>query len=177
MPGSLNNALLFLITTLFNIYLFVLCARFILAWSRADYFNPITRTIIQMTQPIIAPLRYIIPNYGRMETSTLFFIVVLEIIKIYLLSWIIIGSVPFIAVFFTALENTLKLFLSTFFYAIIAFVIMSWVSPGPSPLRQVLSQLSTPVLRPCQRLIPPMGGLDLSPFFAVVILQFLMILL
>lgn len=177
MPGSLNNALLFLINTLFDLYLFILCARFILAWSRADYFNPITRIIIQMTQPIIAPLRRIIPNMGRMEFSTLVFIIFLEIVKIFLLIWLMIGSASLLAILLAALENTIKLFLNTFFYAIIVFVIMSWVSPGPSPLRQVLTQLSSPILRPCQRFIPPIGGLDISPIFALIVLQFFMILL
>jgi YggT family protein len=177
MTDSLNNAVLFLINTLFDLYLFILCIRFILAWSRADYFNPITRIIIQLTQPVIAPLRRVIPNYQRIEGSTLIFIIFLEIIKICILSWLMIGIVTFIPVLLTALEHTIKLFLSTFFYAIIAFVIMSWISPGPSPLRQVLTQLSDPLLRPCQRIIPPIGGLDISPIFAIILIQFLTILL
>ena len=177
MPGSLNNALLFLLNTIFDLYLFVLCVRFILAWSHADYFNPITRMIIQITQPIIAPLRRFIPNSGRIECATLVFIIFLEVIKIFLLTWLIMGGASFAAILFTAMENTVKLFLNTFFYAIIVFAIMSWVSPGPSPLRQVLTQLSAPILRPCQRLVPPIGGLDISPIFALIALQFFMILL
>jgi YggT family protein len=177
MPGSLNNAVLFLINTLFDLYLFVLCIRLILAWSRADYFNPITRIIIQLTQPIIAPLRRLIPNYARIEFSTLFFIIVLEMIKIYLLSLLIMGGAPIAIIFLTAIQAFIRLVLNTFFYAIIVYVILSWISPGYSPLGQVLTQLSSPILRPCQRLIPPIGGLDLSPILALIALQFLMILL
>jgi YggT family protein len=177
MTGSLNNAILFLINTLFDLYLFVLCIRLILAWSRADYFNPITRIIIQLTQPVIAPLRRLIPNYARIEFSTLVFIICLEIIKIYLLSLILMGGAPIVVIFITAIEAFIRLVLNTFFYAIILHVIMSWISPGYSPLGQVLTQLSAPILRPCQRLIPPLGGLDLSPVLALIGLQFLMILL
>lgn len=177
MPASLNNAILFLINTVFDLYLFVLCIRLILAWSRADYFNPITRTIIQLTQPIIAPLRRLIPNYARIEFSTLTFIIFLEIIKIYILSLLLMADASITIIMIMALQSVIKLILNTFFYAIILHVILSWVRPGYSPLGQVLIQLSSPILRPCQRLIPPIGGLDFSPVLALIILQFLIILL
>jgi YggT family protein len=177
MSGSLNNAVLFLINTVFDLYLFVLCIRLILAWSRADYFNPITRVIIQLTQPVIAPLRRLVPNYARIEFSTLLFIIFLEIIKIYLLSLLLMGGAPVFVIVITAIQALIRLILNTFFYAIILHVIMSWVSPGYSPLGQVLTQLSSPILRPCQRWVPPLGGLDLSPILALIALQFLMILL
>jgi YggT family protein len=177
MPGSLNNALLFLINTIFDLYLLVLCIRLILAWARADYFNPITHVVIQITQPVIAPLRRLIPNYARIEFSTLIFIIFVEIIKIYLLSLLLMGGAPIPAIILTALEAFIRLLLNTFFYAILLHVIMSWISPGHTPLGQVLTQLSSPILRPCQRIIPPLGGLDLSPVFAMIGLQFLIILL
>lgn len=177
MPGSLNNAILFLINTVFDLYLFVLCIRLILAWSRADYFNPITRVIIQLTQPIIGPLRRIIPNYARVEVSTLVFILFLEVAKIYVISLLMMGGAPIVMLLLASLEAFARLVLNTFFYAIIFYVILSWVNPGYSPLGQVLSQLSSPILRPCQRIIPPIGGLDLSPLVAIIGLQFLMILL
>jgi YggT family protein len=177
MPGSLNNALLFLINSIFDLYLFILAVRLILAWSRADYFNPITRVVIQVTQPVIAPLRRVIPNYARIEFSTLVFMIFLEIVKISVISLLVMGGAPVVAVIITALVEFTRLILNTFFYAILVHVIMSWVSPGYSPLGQVLTQLSSPILRPCQRLIPPLGGLDLSPVIAMLGLQFVMILL
>jgi len=75
------------------------------------------------------------------------------------------------------LATTLKLILSTFFYAILFHAILSWIQPGYSPVSQILSQLSSPILRPLQRAIPPVAGFDLTPLFALIILQFAMILL
>src|SRR5580693_7808620 len=93
MYQSLNNTGLFLINSIFDLYLMVLCVRLILAYSRANYFNPITRFVITVTQPIIAPLRRYIPNYHGIEYATLFFILILSIIK-YLIISALFFSIP-----------------------------------------------------------------------------------
>ncbi len=177
MPGSISDAGLFLITTLFDLYLFVLCGRLLLAWVRADYFNPITRFVIRLTDPIITRLRRIIPNRRNLEISTLVFILFLEIIKLLLIS-MLLDTMPNVgALLFLSFIGTIKLILSTFFYAILFHAILSWVQPGYSPVGQLLSQLSSPILRPLQRVIPPVAGFDLTPLFALIILQLIMILL
>ena len=75
MSGSFNNAAIFLITTLFDLYLIVLAVRLILAWMRANYFNPITRFIISITQPLVAPVRRFLPTYKGFEFATLFWMI------------------------------------------------------------------------------------------------------
>lgn len=177
MSGSLNDAGLFLVTTLFDLYLFVLCGRLLLAWVRADYFNPVTRFVIKLTDPVITRLRRILPNRRNLEISTLVFILFLEIIKLLLVSLLFDTMPNATALLFLTLAGTLKLILSTFFYAILFHAILSWVQPGYSPVGQLLSQLSSPILRPLQRAIPPVAGFDLTPLFALIILQLVMILL
>lgn len=171
MYQSLNNTGIFLISSLFDLYLMVLCIRLILAYSRANYFNPIVRFIITMTQPIIAPLRRYIPNHNGIEFSTLLFMVVLATIK-YLMISALFFTVPNIGLLFVgAIFNCIKLILNTFFYSILFGAILSFLTPGETPLSQVLSQLSAPILRPLQRLIPPIAGFDLSPIPALLMLQ------
>lgn len=177
MPGSISNAVIFLINTLFDLYLFVLGARLLLAWVRADYFNPITRFVIKMTDPIIARLKRFIPNRGNLEISTLIFILVLQIIKLSLISAIFDSMPPISSLILLTFASTLKLILSTFFYAILFYAILSWIQPGYSPVGQVLSQVSSPILRPLQRAIPPVAGFDLTPLFALILLQFIMMLI
>lgn len=177
MSGSISDAALFLITTLFDLYLFVLGARLLLAWVRADYFNPITRFIIRMTDPVITPLRRYIPNRRNLEISTLVFILFLEIIKLSLVSLLFDSMPPVTTLLLLTVASTIKLILSTFFYAILFYAILSWVQPGYSPVGQLLSQLSSPILRPLQRAIPPVAGFDLTPLFALILLQFAMILI
>ncbi len=174
MYQSLNNTGIFLISSIFDLYLMVLCVRLILAYARANYFNPITRFVITMTQPVIAPLRRYIPTYHGIEYATLFFIIMLATLK-YLIISSLFFSIPGIGLLFvSAVLSSIKLMLSIFFYSILFGAILSFLTPGETPLSQVLSQLSAPILRPFQRLIPPVGGFDLSPIPALLILQVLM---
>ncbi len=165
---------MFIINSLFDLYLMVLCIRLILAYSHANYFNPITRLIITLTQPIIAPLRHYIPNYRGIECSTLLFIILLATIK-YLIISALFFSIPSAGILLiSGLLSAIKLILTIFFYSILIGAILSFLTPGDTALSQLLSQLSAPILRPLQRLIPPISGFDLSPIPALLILQMLM---
>ena len=177
MSGSFTNIGLFLINTVFDLYITLLIVRLILAFSRADYFNPITRFIITVTQPIIAPLRRIIPNRFGIEFSTLIFILALEILKFFLISLLFFSALNIAGLMLFATIDTLKHILNIFFYAILLQAILSWIQTGYSPLSQVLAQLTTPILRPLRRFVPPVGGFDLTPIPALIILQCLLLLL
>lgn len=178
MTDSLNSAALFLINTLFDLYLIVLMTRIILAWAHADYYNPVTQLIVRLTQPVISPLRRIIPNVRGIELSTVVVILLLEILKFLLIGFVAFGLLGNIfGLFILAFADSIKLLLNTFFYAIFLQAILSWVQQGYSPVSRVLSQITTPIMRPFQRLIPPVGGFDLSPIPAMIFLQLLIILL
>lgn len=176
--NALNQAGFYLITTLFDLYLYVLAARFILAFERANYFNPITRFIITITQPIIGPLRRFLPTKGGIEMATLFLILFLEILKCFLINLLFMQSIAtYTAIFIVSLTETFKLFLNTFFFAILFNAILSWVHVHPSPISEVLGQLSAPIMRPLRRVIPPIASFDITPIPALIILQLLIIIL
>lgn len=176
MPDSIRGALLFLITVLFNLYLFILMIRVILVYVRADYFNPVTQFVTKLTQFIVNPLRKILPTVGQLELSSLVLIFVLEIIKYFLLLMLTFGLPNFLGLILLAFADSLKILFDTFFYAILLQVILSWVQPY-SPLNTVLYQFVTPIMRPLQRLIPPVGGFDITPIPALIGLQLLAMLI
>lgn len=176
MADSIRGALLFLISTIFDLYLFVLIIRIILVWVRADYFNPITQFINRLTQFIIKPMRKIIPNIGQLELASVVLIFLLEIAKFSLISSFTFGLSNPLGLLVLATADAIKLLLNTFFYAILLQVILSWLQPY-SPVNTILLQFTAPIMRPIQRLIPPVGGFDLSPIPALIILQVLTLLL
>lgn len=177
MQGALNSAGLFLINTLLDLYLFVLAIRIILLWTRASFFNPFSQFIIKLTNPIITPLRRFIPNLAGIELASVLLIILLEVLKFFLLAMLAIGPPKLAGLLLLASADTLKVILNTFFYAILAQAILSWVQATHSPIGETLAHLTRPVLRPFQRLIPPIGGFDISPIPAMLCLQLLIIVL
>jgi len=176
MYSSFQEGLIFLISTLFDLFLFVLVVRLILAWSHVNYFDPITQFVTRITNFIIKPLRRVIPNIGRLETSTLVVIVCMEIAKFLLVSLLSYGMPNIAGLMLLASADTLKLLIQFFIYAIIIQAIMSWVQPH-SPMMQTLYKVTLPVMRPVQRIVPPIGGMDISPIPALIGLQLLIIVL
>ncbi len=173
---SIYNAFLFLIQTLFDLYLFVLVLRALLAFAGANYFDPITQFIIRCTAFIVNPLRRILPNYRRIEISTLVIILSLELIKYTLIGVLSFKAVSMSGLLILSFADTLKLILQTLFYAIILQAILSWVQPN-SPVNLLLYKINAPIMRPIQRVIPPIGGMDITPIPAMILLQLLMIMI
>lgn len=176
MSETLRTAFLFLINTLFDLYLFILIVRLVLVWTRANYFNPLVQFITKCTDFLVKPLRRIIPNAGRLESSSLLLLFLIAIIKYMLILLITYGMPNFVGIIVLALGNLVKLTVDTFFYAILIQAIISWVQPY-STINAILSQLTAPILYPFQRLIPPIGGIDISPIPALIILQLLSIVI
>lgn len=174
--SSINDALFFLITTLFDLYLFVLVIRLLLAYAGANYFDPITQFIVRCTDFIVKPLRNIIPNVRRIELSTLTLIIVIELIKIFLISSLSMRGLALSGMCIVAFAETIKIFLQTMLYAIILQALLSWVQPN-SPVNSLLYKITAPVMRPIQRVCPVVGGMDISPIPAIILLQLLIILL
>lgn len=176
MSPPLHQALIFLISTVFELYLIVLILRLILVWIRADYFNPLVQFITRLTDVIVKPLRRVTKNIGRVETASCIWIILIDMLKFILILALTLGYFNLPGVFILTLADILRLFIQVFTYAIILQAIMSWVQPY-SPINYILYQVTSPITRPFQRLIPPIGGIDVSPIPAIIVLQVLLILL
>ncbi|MGD9386899.1 MAG: YggT family protein [Gammaproteobacteria bacterium] len=175
----MDAALFFVVKTLLNLYLVTYVLRFLLQWSRADFHNPLSQFILRVTDPLVRPLRRVVPGWRGLDMATLVALLVLQVFVTALLTFIATGAVQGggLLLYYAVLRILLSV-LYLYFVVILAHVVISWVSPGHwNPLISVLHSLADPVLRPVRRVIPPIGGLDLSPLFVLIALQALMIVL
>ncbi len=172
------NATVFLVSTLFNIYLMVVILRLWLQLARADFYNPFSQFVVKATQPVVGPLRRFIPAIGRLDTATLIFAVLVVMLKYITLTLLFGNGVPEIfPLFITAVASFVSEALSLVFWILIIRALLSWISQGNNPIELVMHQLTEPFLAPIRRILPPMGGLDLSVLVAIIALQFIRILL
>ncbi|MDR3478220.1 MAG: YggT family protein [Gammaproteobacteria bacterium] len=176
-PNTFANASIFLISTLFDLITFLFIARVVLVAIRADYYNPISQFVNKLTQSIVSPLRRFIPNYKNIELASVVIILVLAMLKFCLLGLILFGHANPIGLFVLASADFLKSILNLFFYAILLQAIMSWIQSGYSPVANLLNQITTPLMRPFQRIIPPIGGMDITPIPVMILLQLLLIVI
>ena len=169
-----DNPLVFLIETLFDLYIIVLMLRFILQQMRADFYNPISQFIVKATSPVLNPARKIIPGFGGIDLATIIVVIAFIAIKIFIIA-LLSGYTPSVlALLLTGIRDFITLALNVFIFAIIIQVILSWVNPDPyNPVAGILSSITKPVLSPFRRVIKPVGGLDLSPLVALITLMFI----
>jgi len=174
----MTQALYFLVKTLAQLYLLLLLLRFWLPWLRADFRNPIAQGILRFTSPLVVPLRRFLPAVGRLDTATILVAFVIQFITVLALLAIVRRSAPTPVVAVVSVIELAVLSLNLFFFATLIRIILSWVAPGNyNPITALLNTLSEPVLRPFRRIIPTVGGLDISPIFAILLLQAAVILL
>ncbi|MDP4534622.1 YggT family protein [Alkalimonas collagenimarina] len=173
----MNNALFFLINTAFNLYLMVVVLRLWLQLARADFYNPFSQFIVKATNPLVLPMRKVIPSLGQLDTATLVLAWLVAVVKMLLIQQLFLGQIAIPAALVAGLIILLKETLSLVFWIVIIRAILSWFSQGRNPIEQVMHQLTEPLLRPIRRVIPPLGGLDLSVLVVLIGLQFIQILL
>jgi len=173
------TALIFLVDTLLSLALFVVLARLLLQWARADFRNPIAQAIVRLTNPLILPLRRVLPPIGKVDTASVVAVILVAIIKRGILFALTGYGTPGLEVWLQAIAVELvQALLRTYFYAILLYALLSLIAPGGySPLQSVLASICEPILRPFRRLIPPIAGIDLSPLWAVIAIQALLLLL
>ncbi|MGF1697349.1 YggT family protein [Vibrio kyushuensis] len=168
------SSMSFLISTLFDLYIMVVMLRIWLQASRADFYNPFSQFIVKATQPVVAPLRRVIPSIGSIDLATILFAYVLCVLKFVALVMInSSGSFAFSPDFlFLGLLSLLKAAGGLLFWVLLIRAILSWVSQGRSPIEFVFHQLTEPMLAPIRRILPAMGGFDLSVLVLFIGLQF-----
>jgi YggT family protein len=177
--GYLSNAGVFLIQTLFGIYEVIILLRFLLQLVRADFYNPISRFIVNATSLPLRPLRRIIPGVAGMDMASLVLLFVVIVVELLLLSMVANLPMPALpGLIALALVELLKLFIYVFLFSVFVLAILSWVSQGGyNPVANLLYQITAPLMRPARRLLPPMGGLDLSPMVVMIVLYLMILLL
>ena len=173
------SALVFVVETLLSCVLFAFLLRLFMQWSRADFRNPISQAIVRITNPLVRPLRRVLPPVGRVDTASVVSVVIIALIDVAIVFALSGFEPPSLIIWIRAAAiEILRITLWTYFYAIFLYALLSMIAPGGySPVQSLLTSLCEPVLRPIRRLIPPIGGLDLSPLWAGIAIQALLILL
>ncbi|AUG10471.1 YggT family protein [Pseudomonas sp. S09G 359] len=171
---GINDAAIFIIQTLGSLYLLIVLMRFILQLVRANFYNPLCQFVVKATQPLLKPLRRVIPSLFGLDMSSLVLALLLQIL-LFAVILMLNGYQAFTVLLLPwALIGIFSLFLKIIFWSMIISVILSWVAPGSrSPGAELVSQITEPVLAPFRRLIPNLGGLDISPIFAFIAIQLL----
>lgn len=176
MTGTSLNALLFLISILFDFYTILLIMRLVLAWVVADYNHPVTQAVVTSTSFIVKPFKKFLPDFRGIETATIVLIILVEFIKYFIITSLSFGLPNIFGLLILAIADAFRLMLETLSFALILQAILSWLQPN-SPITQVLMKFTSPILRPLQRIIPPIAGVDITPLPAIIILQLLIIIL
>lgn len=163
--------LTFLVKTVIDLYVMVLLLRIWMQWARCDFYNPLAQFIVKLTQPVIRPLRRVIPAIGPIDTASLLLALVLTVIKFPLLMMIQSGGFA-IGLFNIVIGvlSVLKAAGNLVFWVILVRSLMSWVSQGRGAMDYVLIQLTEPLMAPIRRFLPAMGGIDFSAMIVVLIL-------
>lgn len=173
----LTNPLEFLISTLFSLYILAVMLRFILGAVRADFYNPVSQFLVRITNPLLVPMRRVIPSFRQYDTSALLLMLLLQLISLLIVVLLRGASVSFITLLLAAIGELVVLAFNVFIFAIVIQVIISWINPGTyNPVNALLHSITRPVMGPIQRLIPPVSGMDLSPLVALIGLQILKML-
>ncbi len=177
MADQMTFVLMYLIRAVLFLFSLALVLRFTLQAVRADFYNPFSQAIIKITDPLIRPSRRVIPAIGGVDIASL--LLALVTIAGYLYVPVLFAglSASPAAILIGACLSLIDLFLEVFFWALIAVVVISWLtllnvaSPGNlNPLVRLLDDITRPLLEPIRRVLPPVGGFDFSVLVALAVI-------
>ncbi|WP_095127081.1 MULTISPECIES: YggT family protein [unclassified Pseudomonas] len=170
---GLNTAAVYVLQTLGSLYLLIVLLRFVLQLVRANFYNPLCQFAVKATQPLLKPLRRIIPSMFGLDMSSLVLAILVQLALMALTLLLTYGTIgnP-LQLLIWSLIGVTALFLKIFFFALIISVILSWVAPGShNPGAELVNQICEPALAPFRKILPNLGGLDISPILAFMALK------
>jgi len=174
----LTGALIFLIDTAFGLFTLALLLRFYLQCVRASYRNPVSQFLNAVTDFAVRPARRVIPGLWGLDLSALVLAWLAQLLEIYIVLQIRGGALESVGVGLAALALlsailVLKLWLYIVMVAVVIQAMLSWFNPY-SPVAPLLNSMTRPFLRIFQKRIPPIGNVDLSPLFVIIVCQLLL---
>lgn len=176
---ALNEIFAYLLQTFLSLYLVAMLLRFLLQLVRADFYNPISQFLVKITNPLIVPLRRLIPGFAGMDIASLVLAVALQLAGIVVLLMMHgLGLPGIVQLLLWSMLGVISLLVNIYFFALLAMIILSWVAPGSRhPAIYLLHQITEPVMAPVRKLLPPMGGLDFSPILVFILINVIQIVL
>ena len=168
----MTDPIIFLIDSVFSLYILAVLLRFLLQWCGADFYNPISQFLVKATHPPLRILRRFVPSIGKIDTSSLILVLVLQMLADFSILLLKGVTINIGALTVLSITQLISLLLNVFVFAVFARAILSWFSPGTfNAAASILATLTEPLLNICRKVIPDLGGIDLSPLVALLLLQ------
>lgn len=168
----MTNPAIFIIDTLFSLYILAVMLRFLLQWAGAEFYNPISQFLVKATHPPLRILRRFVPPVGRIDTSSLVLVLALQMLADFSILMLKGVSIGIGALAILSITQLVSLLINIFIFAVFARALLSWLNPGTfNAASSILYSLTEPLLDVCRRFIPDLGGIDLSPLVALLLLQ------
>lgn len=171
----MSQALFSMLSAIAGILVFFLVIRLVLQLVQANYYNPICQGVNRFSAPLLAPTSRLIPDLGPLSLNTLFIAVLVQSVTAYALALSFYSAAlsPLMVLLWSLLSIT-GMVLKVFFFALIIMIILSWVAPQANhPGAELVYQITEPVMAPVRRVMPELGGLDLSPIAVFLLIQFI----
>ena len=153
----MTNAGVFLVQTVFGLYLMMVIIRFMLQLAKADFYNPLAQAVVKLTQPFVSILQKVMPRTGRFSLATLvlaFLVQLLLIVAVLLVSGFGLPHPVSLAIW--SVIGLASQVLDLLFFAILAGIVLSWLAPQTNhPGAVLLHQLTEPVMSPVRGMSIP----------------------
>lgn len=168
----LSDPIIFLLDTVFSLYILAVLVRFLLQWVGGDFYNPISQFLVRITHPPLRILRRYIPSIGKLDTSSIVLLLSLQMLSDGITLMLTGANFSFAALALLSFSQLVSLLINVFVFAVFARAILSWLNPGTfNAASNLLYALTEPLLVTCRRVVPDIGGIDLSPLVVLVGLQ------
>lgn len=168
----MTDPVIFIIDTLFSLYILAILLRFLLQWCGAEFYNPISQFLVKVTHPPLRILRRFVPPIGKIDTSSLVLVLVLQMLSDFIILLLKGVGISLAALTILSITQLITLLINIFIFSVFASALLSWLNPGAfNAASSILYSLTEPLLDICRKFIPDLGGIDLSPLAALLLLQ------
>ncbi|WP_392565427.1 YggT family protein [Utexia brackfieldae] len=165
-------SIFYIINTLLTICLYIFMLRSWMQYARVNFYNPFTQFIVKITQPILGPLKKVLPYFKKFDSATFLVIYVIALIKVmFICAYGLKAPLFNVQYLLFAVYAILHAIGHLIFWLLLVRAILSWISRGQSSAEDLLFQLTEPLVQSIRRIIPPLGNIDLS-FMVVVFILF-----
>jgi len=176
---TVSNIGVFLVDTLFSLYISVVVIRFLLALARANFYNQLSQFIVKVTNPVLVPLRRVIPSIAALDTSAVVLALLLILAKTFLILSMKGAAISVVPLLVYAVIELIRTVIWMYIIALLIQAVLSWVgnsNTSANPLSDILYSLTNPILNPIRRTVPNIGMVDISPLIAILGLNILLII-
>lgn len=165
----------YIISSLGALFLTLVVLRFLLQLFRADYYNPISKAIVKVTNPLLIPLRKVIPGFFGIDFAGIVLALAVQALVLQVVCLVVgLGLINLVALLLWSALGIFALLLGLYYWGILILIIASWIAPHSGhPALALLHAIVEPIMAPFRKLLPSMGGLDLSPMIVFMVLHVL----